>query len=113
MNVHLSEELEQFVDHAVRAGRYASKGDVVRDALIKLQQTMPASPAEVEKRGKPKRSARSVERVRSEMDARQYMLDIGLMSELPNTAADFDDPKDQLTTIKGEPLSETIIRERR
>ncbi|MHB1558323.1 MAG: hypothetical protein ACYC61_12755 [Isosphaeraceae bacterium] len=41
------------------------------------------------------------------------MLDIGLMTKLPDTAADFDDPDDQPITIKGEPLSETIIRERR
>jgi hypothetical protein len=40
-------------------------------------------------------------------------LDIGLMSRLPETEADFDDPDDQLVEIKGEPRSETIIRERR
>jgi hypothetical protein len=32
---------------------------------------------------------------------------------LPDSNVDFDDPDDQLITIKGEPLSETIIRERR
>jgi hypothetical protein len=48
---------------------------------------------------------------REEFD--QHLLDIGLMSQLPDTEADFDDPDDQLVEIKGEPLSETIIRERR
>ena len=48
---------------------------------------------------------------RAEFD--QHLLEIGLMSQLPNTEADFDDPDDQLVEIKGEPLSETIIRERR
>jgi hypothetical protein len=48
---------------------------------------------------------------RAEFD--QYLLDVGLMSQLPDTEADFDDPDDQLIEIKGEPLSETIIRERR
>ena len=43
----------------------------------------------------------------------QYMLSIGLLSQLPDTAADYDDPDDEPITIKGEPLSETIIRERR
>ena len=38
---------------------------------------------------------------------------IGLMSQLPDTDADFDDPDDEPITIKGEPISETIIRERR
>ena len=39
----------------------------------------------------------------------------GLITSLPNPALDIDDddPDDQPVTIKGEPLSETIIRERR
>ena len=41
------------------------------------------------------------------------MLKIGLMTQLPDTDADFDDSADLPITIKGEPLSETIIRERR
>ena len=41
------------------------------------------------------------------------MLEIGLLSRLPDTDADFDDPDDQPITIQGEPLSETVIRERR
>ena len=41
------------------------------------------------------------------------MLASGLMTQLPDRAADFDDPDDVPITIKGEPLSETIIRERR
>jgi hypothetical protein len=43
----------------------------------------------------------------------QQLLELGLMSQLPDTDADFDDPDDQLVDIKGEPLSETVIRERR
>jgi hypothetical protein len=43
----------------------------------------------------------------------QKLLAEGRISRLPNTAADFDDPDDQPVTIQGEPLSETVIRERR
>jgi hypothetical protein len=43
----------------------------------------------------------------------QQMMAEGLITQLPDTAADFDDPDDEPITIKGEPLSETIIRERR
>jgi hypothetical protein len=43
----------------------------------------------------------------------QYMLSIGLLSQLPDTDADYDDPDDEPVPIKGEPLSETVIRERR
>ena len=48
---------------------------------------------------------------RAEFD--HHLLAIGLMSQLPDTDADFDDPDDEPITIKGEPLSETVIRERR
>jgi hypothetical protein len=48
---------------------------------------------------------------RAEFD--QHLLAIGLLSQLPDTDADFDDPDDEPVEIKGEPLSETVIRERR
>jgi hypothetical protein len=42
----------------------------------------------------------------------QQMAARGLIT-LPDTAADFDDPDDEPIAINGEPLSETVIRERR
>jgi hypothetical protein len=42
----------------------------------------------------------------------QQMAARGLIT-LPNTAVDFDDPDDKPVAIKGEPLSETVVRERR
>ena len=49
----------------------------------------------------------------TEAEFDQHLLKIGLMSQLPDTASDFDDPDDVPVDIKGEPLSETVIRERR
>jgi len=49
----------------------------------------------------------------TEAEFDQHLLSIGLLSQLPDTAADFDDPEDQPIDIRGEPLSETVIRERR
>ena len=49
----------------------------------------------------------------TEAEFDQHLLKIGLLSQLPDTAADYDDPDDVPVNIKGEPLSETIIRERR
>jgi hypothetical protein len=43
----------------------------------------------------------------------RHLIELGLMSQLPDTAADYDDPDDEPIPIKGEPLSETVIRERR
>ena len=51
----------------------------------------------------------------TEAEFDQHLLKIGLVSSLPDPALDIDDddPDDAPMTIKGEPLSETIIRERR
>jgi hypothetical protein len=43
----------------------------------------------------------------------QHMRSVGLLSQLPDTAADYDDPDDEPIPITGEPLSEIVIRERR
>lgn len=97
MTIHLSKELERFVHGAVRAGHYATEDEVVKDALARLEQSLPAT------RKKPL--------TREEFD--KHLLAIGLLSQLPDTTLDFDDPDDEPIAIKGEPLSETIIRERR
>jgi hypothetical protein len=43
------------------------------------------------------------------------MLAVGLISELPDPTLDIgdDDPEDEPVGIRGEPLSETLLRERR
>jgi hypothetical protein len=45
----------------------------------------------------------------------QRLMADGLITRLPDPSLDIDDddPDDQPVTIKGEPLSETIVRERR
>ena len=50
---------------------------------------------------------------RSKEEFHRHLIEMGLMSQLPDTAADFEDPDDQPIDIQGEPLSETVIRERR
>jgi putative addiction module CopG family antidote len=112
MTIHLPEDLERFVHDAVRTGRYAHGDDVIRDALTRLRQDMPGQKAAATrktKRAKPAPQKKPL--TREEFD--QHLLNIGLMSQLPDTESDFDDPDDQLVEIKGEPISETIIRERR
>jgi Arc/MetJ-type ribon-helix-helix transcriptional regulator len=113
MTIHLSKDLEQFVQEAVRAGHYASEEEVVSDAVARLRLAIPKAGVVADQPTKRKRPIQRKKTARTEAELRQYMLDIGLMSQLPDTAADFDDPDDQLITIKGAPLSETIIRERR
>ncbi len=113
MMVHLSKELEQFIHDAVSMGLYAREDDVIRDAVTRLKQAMPdaaAPPAKRAKRAKPAGKAitnpLTIEELHQQMAAR------GLIT-LPDTRADFDDPDDEPIAINGEPLSETVIRERR
>jgi putative addiction module CopG family antidote len=113
MTVRLPEELKKFVQDAVRDGRYAHEEDVIRDALTRLSQAMPDEAAMAAPRAKRRKPAKPKKKPLTEAEIHEHMLDIGLLSQLPDTAADFDDPDDQPITIKGEPLSETIIRERR
>ena len=100
MTIHLSKDLEQFVHDAVRAGLYTREDDVIRDALTRLKQSLPAA-------------AQAVQKPLSEAEVLLRMVASGLIAPLPDRAADFDDPDDQPITIEGEPLSETVIRERR
>lgn len=96
MTIHLPSNLEQSVQALVNGGRFASVDDAMAEAARLLLKQMPPSPAPVNKEAFHRR-----------------LIAKGMMSELPDTASDYDDPDDQLITIDGEPLSETIIRERR
>ncbi len=81
----------------------------LRDDLDrKLAESAMAKPS-----GKSVKRAKAAPKPMTRAEFDQYLLEIGLMSQLPDTEADFDDLDDQLVEIKGEPLSETIIRERR
>ncbi len=75
-------------------------------AAASAKSTKRATPAVVMKR--PKKSL-----TRDEFN--QQLLAAGLIISLPDPALDIDDddPDDRPVTIKGKPLSETIIRERR
>jgi Arc/MetJ-type ribon-helix-helix transcriptional regulator len=115
MTIQLSKELEQFVHDAVRAGLYAREEDVINDALARLKQSMPEatkSPGKRTKRAKAKTTP-GPKKPMTEEEFHQQLMAIGLITQLPDTEADFDDPDDEPITIKGEPLSETVIRERR
>jgi putative addiction module CopG family antidote len=114
MTIYLSKELEQFVHDAVRSGLYAREDDVIRDALTRLRQAMPEQKAAATRKTKRTKPAQQKKPLSIEEIHRQ-MLASGLLASLPDPALDIDDddPDDQPVPIKGEPLSETILRERR
>jgi putative addiction module CopG family antidote len=112
MTIHLSKDLEKFVQEAVRSGRYAHGDDVIRDALLRLKQAMTADTEVASKKTKRGKSAPPKKPLTLE-ELHQQMMARGLITQLPDSAADFDDPDDEPIAIEGEPLSETVIRERR
>ena len=95
MTIQLPPELEKRVASLVQGGQFGSLDDAMAEVARLLLRQQP--------REKPLTEA--------EFD--QHLIDLGLMSQLPDAQADFDDPNDQLIEIRGEPLSETVIRERR
>lgn len=117
MTIHLSGELEKIIHDAVRAGLYARDADVIRDALIRLKMTLPpegGTPIKKTKDVKPSKKT-PTQQLLSRQQVLERMMASGLITRLPNPAEDIDDddPEDAPVVIKGEPLSETIIRERR
>ncbi len=100
MTIQLPPELERFVHDQVLAGRYSSEDDVVRDALEQLR------------RHAPTRTPTTGPRM-TEAEFKQHLLKSGLMSCLPTPSDPASRPVFQPITLEGEPLSETIIRERR
>jgi Arc/MetJ-type ribon-helix-helix transcriptional regulator len=116
MTAHLSKELEQFVHDAVRAGRYASEDDVLNDALERLRrQTALARPGSEGSGTAPVtgQSRAPGATPMSEDDFKRQLLQSGLISSLPVPVDAASRPGFQPISIDGEPLSETIIRERR
>jgi putative addiction module CopG family antidote len=108
MTIHLSKDLEQFVHDAVRAGRYASEDDVIHDALSRLKQSTPedaqtlASPTGL------------TEAESANQDVQRKLFNAGLLTEIKPPLRDFTPYLDRKPVpIEGEPLSETIIHERR
>ncbi len=99
MTIHLPEDLELSILAEVHSGHFASVDDAIAEALraFLLQQEQG-------------RSRKAI----TPDDLHRQMLADGLLTQLPDDAEDIDDDQDDdPIVIEGEPLSETIIRERR
>jgi hypothetical protein len=83
---------------------------------LRQQRDQPKAPAARMPRKVAERAyAAPPKKKMTEEEFDQHLLKIGFVSSRPDPALDLDDddPDDQPVTIKGEPLPETIIRERR
>jgi putative addiction module CopG family antidote len=124
MTIHLPPELERFVHDQVAAGRYPSEDAVVRDALEQLRSHTPlpqpgtgsiaAMRDDADRLGRVTENVMESRRSRmTEAEFKQHLLKTGRISSLPTPADPASRPAFQPIALEGEPLSETIIRERR
>ena len=115
MIVRLSKDIERFIDDVVASGLYTRRGDVVRDALSRLRQTIPLSTDPTARASTTNRPDETNLRPVTPDALKQSLLAAGLVIHLPNPLEDVDDDDadDVPIELHGEPLPETIIRQRR
>ena len=98
MNVHVSDNAERIIRSHVQSGKFSSESEVIDAALGLLDQPVQQPAAR---------------RPVTEEDFKQQLLQNGLMSSLPIPLDPAARRDFQPIKLEGEPLSETIIRERR
>jgi putative addiction module CopG family antidote len=102
MTIHLPEHLERYVHDQVQAGRYLTEDEVIRDALERHRQAQQP----------PAAGNRRVEQSSQELQRR--LLEAGIISEIKPPITDLTPYRNRRAVpIQGEPISETVIRERR
>jgi putative addiction module CopG family antidote len=102
MIVNLSDTGEPVIRSQVQAGRYASAGEVLDEALRLLKQRDESQTAEP-----PARKALTEE------ELEQELIESGFLGSVPPRDSTPPHGNFQAVEIEGEPLSETVIRERR
>jgi putative addiction module CopG family antidote len=98
MTIHLPEDLERYIHSQVQCGRFTSPDEAIAEAVQRLRLAEPESAAS---------------RPMTEDEFKRHLLASGLMTSLPTPADPATRPPLSPVAIEGEPLSETIIRERR
>ncbi len=98
MTIRLPEEVERSIMTAVQSGQFSSATEAVTEAWLAF--------------AREHRSATPPQAL-TPADIHRQMLAEGLLTHLPDTVHDTDDDDDEPIIIEGEPLSATIIRERR
>jgi putative addiction module CopG family antidote len=101
MTVHLPEDLERYVRSQVQSGYFASEDEAIAEAVRLLRQL---NPAPMLPRAGPL----------SEEELDRQLLQSGFLGSVPSRTAGSSTRRDfQPIPVAGEPLSETVIRERR
>jgi Arc/MetJ-type ribon-helix-helix transcriptional regulator len=112
MNINLPKDVENSIEAAVHGGHFASADDAVTAAWRVFEQTK-LGKRPTGKKARPAKPTPPEKKPITEEEFLKHLVAIGLVTQLPNPAEDIDDDDDPPIVIEGEPLSETIIRERR
>ena len=99
MTIHLPEDLERYVQSEVQSGRFASTDDAITEAIRLLRQK--------------RHETQSQRKLLTLDELNQQLLEAGLLSQIPPRPDPATYQEFSPIVIQGEPLSETIIRERR
>ena len=107
MTIHLPEHLERYVHDQVQAGLYQTEDDVVRDALERHRQAVTLSK-------RPDTQPELTPEEIADQELQRRLLAAGVISEIKPPPRLLPARKRFTPVpITGEPISETIIRERR
>jgi Arc/MetJ-type ribon-helix-helix transcriptional regulator len=103
MTVQLPDHLQRYVHDQVLAGRFPKEDDVIVDALERHRQAQQPPAPKANWAEQP-----------SSQELQQRLLEAGIISEIKPPITDLTPYQHrQAVPIQGEPLSETVIRERR
>ena len=102
-------------NHLLRSIKGLSAGQLRQQLDNQVAQPKKPAAPPPNKAAKRSKSARALSKPPSLGELHRKMMARGLIRRLPDPSLDIDDddPDDLPVPIKGEPLSETIIRERR
>jgi Arc/MetJ-type ribon-helix-helix transcriptional regulator len=104
MTIHLPEELENNILAAVHSGRYASLDDAMTKAASLLVERLKQEHTQATPARKPL----------TEEQLEKQLIESGFLASVPPPISTATTPwKFEPVKIEGEPLSETVIRERR
>jgi len=99
MTIHLPEDLERYLQSEVQSGRFASRDEAMTEAVRLLRQK--------------KEEAQIQRKPLTPDELNRQLLEAGLLSQIPPRPDPATYQEFAPIIIDGEPLSETIIRERR
>jgi putative addiction module CopG family antidote len=99
MTIHLPEDLERYLHSELQSGRFASRDEAISEAVRLLRQ----------KHQEPQHQRKPL----TPDEVNRQLLEAGLLSEIPSRPNPASYREFPPIVIQGEPLSETIVRERR